>query len=178
MRDIKFRAWSERMGMRQLDQITMGDKVWSCENGNGVSLIYQPHIVVMQFTGLQDKNGKDVYDGDRISFHYWSTYEQRSFPEYVDFKEHDVHKGTGIVYWNEQELQWYVKPDEKYKTLWGDGFNSTMEDSALMWVGVVTDVYISKYNEEREESEKITFEQIAGIEVVGNIHENPEPLKS
>ena len=67
-REIKFRAWSEKGGMRQLDQITMGDKIWTCENGNGVSLLYQPHVKVMQFTGLKDKNGNEIYEGDILAY--------------------------------------------------------------------------------------------------------------
>lgn len=175
-REIKFRAWSDKLGMRQLDQITMGDKSWSCEGGNGVSLIYQPHIIVMQFCNCKDRKEKEAYESDRIAFYYWRTYEQRSFPEYVDFIENDLKKVTGVIYWNDEFLQWYVRPDEKYPTTTGDGYNGTMDDIPLAWVGAEGEDLLKEYNEEREESEKLKLEDICGFEVVGNIYEHSHLL--
>jgi len=57
MRQIKFRAWHKYEGMTT-------PYVWFNES-NGVT---QRHIskpeVIMQYTGLQDKNGTDIYEGD------------------------------------------------------------------------------------------------------------------
>ena len=62
-REIKFRAWNGAT-MFNVDQITFNDAIWSLTKGMGVSVVYQPHIELMQFTGLRDKNGKEVYSGD------------------------------------------------------------------------------------------------------------------
>ena len=54
MRDIKFRAWHLELRVF-CDGTTANMFSWVQEG--------QP-IVLMQFTGLQDKNGVDIYEGD------------------------------------------------------------------------------------------------------------------
>ena len=58
MREIKFRAWDDTLqkmfSARTLEDIAKSD-FSSCN-------WYQLHV--MQFTGLRDKDGKEIYDGD------------------------------------------------------------------------------------------------------------------
>lgn len=60
MREIKFRAWD---GEAISFPLTIGDIVsghldWNDEN---------PPIL-MQYTGLKDKNGKEIYEGDVVKY--------------------------------------------------------------------------------------------------------------
>jgi uncharacterized phage protein (TIGR01671 family) len=65
LREIKFRAWNGKE-MFNVDVMAISPCTWSCPDygKKGVSLAYQPHITVMQYTGLKDKNGKEIYEGD------------------------------------------------------------------------------------------------------------------
>lgn len=71
MRTIKFRAWHKEIKeMFQVGQITLEKGVWDYQPDNrkniGVSIPYQPSFILMQFTGLHDKNGKEIYEGDIV----------------------------------------------------------------------------------------------------------------
>lgn len=61
MREIKFRAWRD------------GEMLYQQQEGTAYAAalfnrIYSQHPV-MQFTGLKDKNGKEIYESDVITTH-------------------------------------------------------------------------------------------------------------
>lgn len=62
MREIKFRAWNGKE-MFDVDVLAISPVGWD-SGGTGVSLAYQPHIKVMQYTGLKDINGTKIYEDD------------------------------------------------------------------------------------------------------------------
>lgn len=70
-REIKFRAWHKDLKkMFKIGQITLEEGTWNFEPNDrgfiGMSIPYQPSFVLMQYTGLHDKNGKEIYEGDIV----------------------------------------------------------------------------------------------------------------
>ena len=100
MREIKFRAWNQiekTMGEPFTLRTAIGSR--KC---NGIDT---DNVVYMQFTGLHDKHGKEIFEGDRVRVGHFeegdeetrtavkfegSTHEIRYFAD-LDYPAFDLH---------------------------------------------------------------------------------------
>lgn len=107
MREIKFRAWSK--GLKEMfvncDINHNGDVTfaWNPKEGSETQIEsyagtkYETDCIPMQYTGLKDSNGKDIYEGDivdNVVFNGGSCYD---LPQKIYFEDGCFCVGMGYI---------------------------------------------------------------------------------
>ena len=106
MREIKFRVWDITTRTMDFDPLIYGsNEMGECWINNSIKREQDKGIVFMQFTGLKDKNGKEIYEGDILEF------------ETINAQVAGYKNRKGIVEYEEKLAWWIINGDMPY-LLW------------------------------------------------------------
>ena len=117
-------------------------------------------VIPLQFSGLHDKNGKGIYEGDVVRL--WLNDGWGSKDEYIG----KIIFGNGQFMIDSLKGVRYKEPKCQYLP------HNCMLLSQPELYEVITKQYISNYGEIYTFSENAMY-----VEIIGNLYENPELLK-
>lgn len=117
MRTIKFRAWDKKRKVMQGDAEAVPDESYSagifgeavCLN-SVIELAIEQNQVLMQYTGLLDKHGKEIYEGDIVKYCQWIDCPNNPKREWE----------TGNVFWDNNKARFTISNNE----IWGMIYNT------------------------------------------------------
>lgn len=116
-RELKFRAWVKEKKEWFYTDLEITEDDFCC---NEIWLDYENCTSIEQYTGLKDKNGKEIYEGDIIEVETC-----------IDEEETTIYE----VYWDEDTLEYALK------TIKGVNYDSCVGELSQSAIKVIANIH-------------------------------------
>jgi uncharacterized phage protein (TIGR01671 family) len=108
---------------------------------------------VGQFTGLTDKNGTKIFEGDAVCYRAFASYDYRGIVRFGEYEQ----DGSGGEYAQRKCIGFFIERTAWIPQEWQD-----LEDEAFC---------LPEYEK------TISLLEVEELEIIGNIHDNPSLIQ-
>ena len=118
MSKIKFRSWANGRMDYAFNPVQHGE--YNFFLFSSACRIYDPNVILMQYTGLKDKNGKEIYEGDIVN-------NGPLAPAWVEWLE----EGAGFIFREAGSDEWWSPNGFSTESAW-EVIGNIYENSELL----------------------------------------------